>query len=241
MRLPRFSPHAPAVAPVLLAVLLAACTAGSAAKDDSGGSDSSVGDSGSSSAACGSYFPAVGAALVYDFPGDTNAADSLVNTFTSYDGSSATAVMTTASRRTNQDGSLARQDTTATFNCAADGVYIDTAHSDYQSTGGANDYSGSSDTTYTPPMLVYPATVTAGGTWTETSTATTVDTTSGTTTSNLSFSATVGDQTSLTVPAGTYDVLPVTQTPTAGNPFHSWLAVGIGAVKTDGTELKSVE
>ncbi|MSP54237.1 MAG: hypothetical protein EXR69_01320 [Myxococcales bacterium] len=233
----------PNVRTILLPILLsvAACTGttddtGSGA--DNGGDNS--GDNGGNGDGCGSYIAGVGSVLTYGYVNMGATTGSYVLTFTSLDASTGAAVFTTSSSMA-ASGYTASSISVQNLSCESDGMYVSSVTTDSEIVSGGTPFSDSTVATYDPPMLVLPSSLAAGSTWEMSSSVTTVGEMSGTGTTTIAQTATVGASESVTVPAGTYDTLPVTFQPTSGAASHSWLAVGVGSVKTDYSELATAQ
>lgn len=220
--------------PVLLS--LAACTG---TTDDTGSGDSSGdngGDNGGNGDGCGAYSAGVGSVLTYGYINMGATTGSYVVTFTSFDATTGDAVFTSTSSMASS-GYTASSVTVQNLSCESDGIYAVSMTTDSEIVSGGTPFSDSTVSSYDPPMLLVPSSLAAGSTWEMTSTLTTVGEMSGTGTTTISQTATAGASESVTVPAGTYDTLPVTYQPTSGAASHSWLATGVGAIKTDYSEL----
>ena len=227
----------------LSSLLLGACTGAgddSSTNGNGNGNAGNGGDNGGGGGGCGDYMPAVHSTLSYAYTNMGATTGTYEVTFTSYDAGTGDAVFTSTSSMASS-GYSATSTTVQNLRCESDGVYAVSVSTDSDVVSGGTPFSDSTQSTYDPPYLVIPADLAAGSTWHESSTATNVDAVAGTSTTTVDLTGTAGSAESVTVPAGTYDTLPVTYTPPSGTASHSWLAVGVGAVQTDYSELTSVQ
>lgn len=212
---------------------LAACTGKG---DDSDGDTHPTGDT---VGVCGAYMGQVGSTLTYTFTETSQMTGTTVVTFTSLDAGTGEAVFDSTSNITTAQ-STSTTTTVQNARCQPDGVHAVSITTDYSVTAGGQMFTGSTDTTYDPPFLLLPADVAVGSDWDMSTAGTTTDSNSGTSTFSISQTASATGMESVTVPAGTYTSLAITYTPSTGDPFHAWIASGVGTVKTDSTELSSV-
>lgn len=226
---------------IVSSLALAALFGCTGASDDTGGGGNGGGNGGGGAGSCGEYNGDVGQVLRYAFTNMSGTDSGGYDVeFTSFDTASGAAVFTSLGYSTTS-GTTATSTTVQQLQCLADGVYVNSFTTEYEVNAGGQVFTGSSETTYDPPYLVLPAGIQSGDTWTMTSTATSVDSTAGTTTFDVNQTATASGPESVTVTAGTYDALKITYVMPASDDSHSWLAVGVGAVKTDSSELTSAE
>ncbi len=222
---------------LLAALPLAACTGKG---DDTGGPDAhdSTNDTDSHLGACGAYMSGVGSVLTYSFTAASQMTGTSVVTFTSLDSASGDAVFTSIT-----DIASAQYTSSSTtiqnMRCQADGIFDLSSTTDYSVVASGTSFGGTTETTYGPPMLVLPADVAVGSNWDMSTDGTTTDSNAGSSTFSISQTAAVTGAESVTVPAGTYDTLAITYTPSSGDPSHAWIAAGVGTVKSDTTELSA--
>jgi len=217
---------------------------------DGGGGDGGAGDGGASAGPCPSYLGlgAVGSLRHYR----TTAA------YEALSGASGTWTMTTVQAdaepvldyaSTWHDSTGGVSTTTATYRYSCDDSGASLTSYDMRSTySGSTSFSSKMSATYTDPSRGMVPDLAPGSTWTDTwaYTATGSTSSSGAYTTDGSGSTryTAGSATSVTVPAGTYSVLPLTMVTTVSGGSSSTIAHmgdGVGMVASDSGELVSVE
>ncbi len=204
---------------------------------DNGGDNGGGGD-------CGDFNGGVGSVLSYEYTDEYSQQNGVSGgfdvTFDSYDAATGAAVYTSTAE-TDTAQSTSTSTSVQNLECRSDGLYAISTTVDYVVNAGGQQFTGTTTTTYDPAALLQPLTLDVGSTWDSSFEGTTTDSMAGSQDFSFSQAAEVVAAESVTVPAGTYDSLKVTYSPSNGSPSNAWLAVGVGTVKTDASELVSVQ
>lgn len=175
-----------------------------------------------------------GSTWTYDLVGQVTG-DSTVEV-TAFDG---TNLEFTSASTSSTQGSVTDSTSVLDYTCDSDGMWLHGVYTEYSGEAAGYPYSGWSDVVYDVPMLVTPASLSVGDSWTaEGSGTVTTDATGAQAFSTTTTYEAVGEE-SVTVPAGTYTAIKISGATEGSPPAMSWTAEGVGTVKTDGSELTS--
>ncbi len=204
-----------------------------------GGGDAG-GDGGAGGATCGDLtgIDGVGTAWTYSFD-DGNTSGTIHTEVTALDAATGDVVLVSTYEGSGS-GYDYSSESTGNYRCDADGFWILDQDTSYTVTTTSGTTEGWSTVTYDEPVLLVPNSVAVGDTWTTEATGT-VETSTGQT---IDLATTtdyeVVAEESVTVPAGTWDAYRIDITADAGTgatTTTTWIAPGVGTVKTDSTEL----
>lgn len=121
------------------------------------------------------------------------------------------------------------------YHCSPDGWFLDHAESSLSYSANGQKYRYQTETIYDQPYLILPPNPEKGDAWTSEATGTSI--TDGTEAPfQISSDCELKKPEAVQVEAGDYTALKEVCT-SSGTSYNSWLAEGIGVVKTDSTEL----
>ncbi len=232
----------------VVAILGVGC--GDKAGDDTGadgGSDGSGGDGSGGSAAglCGDWSGIAGVGTTWEYSfSDASVSGSFVTTVSSLDSATGDLVMDSLYDGTTSSYSYTSS-TTGNYRCDGDGMWMLDVSTTYKVTAGGSDSSGWTRITYDAPVLLFPRDAAVGDAWTVDATGTIESSTADPMTFSTTTTYEVASEETVSVPAGSFDTLrldssteEVSGPPTTAS---SWIALDVGTVKTDTTELVSYD
>ncbi len=177
----------------------------------------------------------VGTTWVYDFA-DGELSGTVDSEVTAYDAGNGSVTV-------DSDSTIAASGTTTTsltttdYLCDAEGFWMLSQYTEYSVEYGETTYEGWTDTTYNAPVLLIPGDLAVGSTWTTSYDGVTETNVSGPQEITSTVEQEAVEEAQATVPAGTYDTIHVIYSGDGSG--ESWVAAGVGSVKTNVSELVS--
>jgi predicted small lipoprotein YifL len=195
------------------------------------------GDADADPSSCGPWtgIQGVGTAWSYSMQ-DASLRGTVDNLITAYDAGTGLVTSESVSDLVG-DGYTMESTTVSEYRCDDDGFWLLTQYTEYAMDYGGTPFDGWTDTIYEPAALIIPKSLDVGDTWTTSYTGTTETNVTDPTAFSSSVLQQVVEQSSVTVPAGTYDTLYIEYDGDGSG--YSHVARDVGQVKSNITELTS--
>jgi hypothetical protein len=184
---------------------------------------------------CPAYsgFGAVGTTWEYEYTG--GAAGTYTSTVATIEGG---AIELVGEGETTSGGYTTTFTSSTWFECDAEGAWLVSSHSDNVTDVGDSTVESWSDATYDPPALLIPSGLAVGVQWETAYVGESTTNTGGPYAFDFTYSYEVTEETSVTVPAGTYTTLHAVGSADSSS-TEFWADRNVGTVKSSGTELVS--